>query len=85
MAELLEMQELVGTHLEEMLKERINAYVYVEFINGALSVTIIHNGSGWRCWFDRFDDHMISGYSLENVVSIILKRYKENVMREYFL
>ena len=85
MAELLEMQELVGTHLEEMLKERINAYVYVEFINGALSVTNIHNGSGWSCWFDRFDDHTISGYSLANVVSIILKRYKENVMREYFL
>ena len=84
MAELMEMRELLGNRLYDILKDRINGYITIEFINDALSVSIVHNGTGWRVWITNFDEYMIYGYSLDTVANIIVQNYKKAVMAEYF-
>lgn len=84
MAELMEMRELLGNRLYDILKDRINGYITIEFINDALSVSIVHNNTGWRAWITNFDEYMIYGYSLDTVANIIVQNYKKAVMAEYF-
>lgn len=84
MAELMEMRELLRNRLYGILKDRINGYITIEFINDALSVSIVHNSTGWRVWITNFDEYMIYGYSLDTVANIIVQNYKKAVMAEYF-
>lgn len=84
MAELLEMRELLGSRLYEILKDKINGYITIDFVNDTLSVSIVHNGVGWRVWIANFDEYMIYGYSLETVANTIIRNYKKAIMAEYF-
>lgn len=61
--------------LEQDLRSCIEAYITAEIKDDELSVSVIHNGNGWRFFLDGLDEKLQAGLTRTRLFEFVFEKY----------
>lgn len=80
------MERIFTENLKKQLHARIKGYLFVHIVDDRLVVDIQSAGlSVWRYTLYNIRVNIVMGLSSTDVANVIVKKYKNHILNQYFL